>query len=49
MRQGQNVSVSLPTRNEKDSIPRCLRDFQATGGMDEVLVVNPNAAPGTSG
>lgn len=48
MWQGQNVSVILPTYNEKDSIARCIDEFFATGVVDEVLVVNNNAAAGTS-
>lgn len=44
----QRVSVILPTYNEKDSIRQCIKDFQATGLVDEVIVVNNNAAPGTS-
>jgi len=42
------VSVILPTYNEKDSIRACIQDFFATGVVDEVLVINNNAAPGTS-
>lgn len=45
---GQRVSVILPTYNERDSIRRAIVDFAATGVVDEVLVVNNNAAPGTS-
>ena len=37
MWQGQRVSVILPTYNEKDSIAQCVRDFHATGVVDEVL------------
>jgi glycosyltransferase involved in cell wall biosynthesis len=48
MWQGQTVSVVLPTYNERDSIARCIREFVATGVVDEVIVVNNNAAPGTS-
>ena len=48
MWQGQTVSVILPTYNEKDSIARCIEEFYATGVVDEVLVVNNNAATGTS-
>ncbi len=48
MWQGQTVSVLLPTYNEKDSIAECIRDFYATGVVDEVVVVNNNAAEGTS-
>ena len=44
----RTVSVVLPTYNEKDSIRRCIQDFFATGVVDEVLVINNNAAPGTS-
>lgn len=45
---GRSVSVILPTYNEKDSIRQCINDFFATGVVDEVLVVNNNAAAGTS-
>ena len=46
--QGKTISVVLPTYNEKDSIYRCVQDFVETGVVDEILVVNNNAAPGTS-
>jgi len=42
------VSVILPTYREKDSIRACIRDFFATGVVDEVLVINNNAVDGTS-
>jgi len=48
MWRGKRVSVVLPTYNEKDSIRRCIQEFQATGVVDEIIVVNNNAAPGTS-
>lgn len=48
MWRGKRVSVVLPTYNEKDSIRRCIREFEATGIVDEIIVVNNNAAPGTS-
>lgn len=48
MWQGHSVTVILPTYNEKDSIRQVVLDFFATGVVDEVLVVNNNAAPGTS-
>ncbi|MBB5873299.1 glycosyltransferase involved in cell wall biosynthesis [Allocatelliglobosispora scoriae] len=38
----------LPTYNEKDSIAECIRQFEALGIIDEVIVVNNNAAAGTS-
>jgi glycosyltransferase involved in cell wall biosynthesis len=45
---GRTVSVILPTYNEKDSIRRVILEFLGTGVVDEVLVINNNAAPGTS-
>jgi glycosyltransferase involved in cell wall biosynthesis len=48
MWQGRRVSVVLPTYNEKDSIRQVILDFWATGVVDEVLVINNNAAKGTS-
>lgn len=47
MWEGKTVSVILPTYNEKDSIRQCVQDFFDTGLVDEVVVVNNNAAPGT--
>ncbi|MFT4036689.1 MAG: glycosyltransferase family 2 protein [Thermomicrobiales bacterium] len=48
MWSGKTVSVILMTYNEKDSIRATIEGFYATGLVDEVLVVNNNAAPGTS-
>ena len=48
MWRSERVSVVLPTYNEKDSIRACIEDFLGTGLVDEVVVVNNNAAPGTS-
>jgi glycosyltransferase involved in cell wall biosynthesis len=48
MWQGKTVSVILPTYNEKESIRQCILDFFETGLVDEVVVVNNNAAPGTT-
>ncbi|HEY2833431.1 MAG TPA: glycosyltransferase family 2 protein [Sporichthyaceae bacterium] len=48
MWNGRTLSVVLPTYNEKDSIAATIRDFDALGIVDEILVVNNNAAPGTS-
>ena len=45
---GKHVSVILPTYNEKDSIRASIEEFEATGVVDEIVVVNNNAAPGTS-
>jgi glycosyltransferase involved in cell wall biosynthesis len=48
MWRGQSVAVVFPTYNEKDSIRECIRDYFASGFVDQVVVVNNNAAPGTS-
>jgi glycosyltransferase involved in cell wall biosynthesis len=48
MWRGQTVAVLFPTYNEKDSIRAAVDDYFATGYVDEVLVINNNAAPGTS-
>lgn len=48
MWNGKSVCVVLPTYNEKDSIADCIRRFEALAVVDEVLVVNNNAAEGTS-
>ncbi len=45
---GRSVTVILPTYNERDSIRASIESFEATGVVDEILVVNNNAAPGTS-
>jgi glycosyltransferase involved in cell wall biosynthesis len=42
------VSVVLPTLNEKDSIRRHIQQLYELGVVDEVVVVNNNAAAGTS-
>src|SRR5688572_6680932 len=48
MWKGKSVCVVLPTYNEKDSIRSCIEAFAALGFVDRILVVNNNAAPGTS-
>jgi glycosyltransferase involved in cell wall biosynthesis len=48
MWHGKKVAVIFPTYNEKDSIRRAVLSYYATGLVDEVIVVNNNAAPGTS-
>jgi len=48
MWRGHTISVVLPTYNERDSIRACIEGFFETGLVDEVVVVNNNAAPGTS-
>lgn len=45
---GKTVSVILMTYAERDSIRATIDGFFATGVVDEVVVVNNNAQPGTS-
>jgi glycosyltransferase involved in cell wall biosynthesis len=47
MWNNKKVSVILPTYNERDSIRGVIEDFFATGFVDEIIVVNNNAALGT--
>lgn len=47
MWNGQQVSVVLMTYAERDSIREVIEGFLATGLVDEVLVVDNNAQPGT--
>jgi len=48
MYKEKKISVILPTFNEKDSIRKVISDFEKLGIVDEILVINNNAAPGTS-
>ena len=48
MWNGQTVTVFLPTYNEKDSIQAFIRDLEKHEVIDEILVINNNAAAGTS-
>ncbi|MBZ2186661.1 MAG: glycosyltransferase family 2 protein [Bryobacter sp.] len=48
MWHGKKVAVIFPTYNEKDSIRAAVLGYFATGLADEIIVVNNNAAPGTS-
>lgn len=47
MWNSKTVSVVLATYKEKASIRRMIMDFYSTGIVDEVIVVNNNAEPGT--
>jgi glycosyltransferase involved in cell wall biosynthesis len=47
MWNGKRVSVVLMTYAERDSIREVIESFEATGLVDEVLVVDNNAQPGT--
>jgi glycosyltransferase involved in cell wall biosynthesis len=44
----QSLCVVLPTYNEKDSIANTIVRFEKLGVVDEILVINNNAALGTS-
>jgi glycosyltransferase involved in cell wall biosynthesis len=48
MWNGEQVSVVLMTYAERDSIRSVIDGFFATGVVDEVVVVNNNAQPGTA-
>lgn len=48
MYRGKTISLILPTYNEKDSIRKVIQDFEELGLVDEILVINNNAAAGTS-
>lgn len=47
MWQGKSVSVVLPTFNEKDSIAKCIEDFDKIQYVDEIIVIDNNAVDGT--
>jgi glycosyltransferase involved in cell wall biosynthesis len=47
MWRGQKVSLVFPTYNEKDSIRAAIDDFFNCEHVDEIIVVNNNAAEGT--
>jgi len=47
MWKNRKVSVIFPTYNEKDSMRSSIEDFFSAGYVDEVLVVDNNAAEGT--
>ena len=47
MWRDKKVSVVFPTYNEKDSIRDAIEDFFACQHVDEIVVVNNNAADGT--
>jgi glycosyltransferase involved in cell wall biosynthesis len=47
MWRSARVTAIFPTYNERDSIRAVVEDFAGTGYVDEIIVVNNNAAPGT--
>ena len=48
MFRGKTVGLILPTFNEKDSIAEVILRFERQNVFDEIIVVNNNAAAGTS-
>lgn len=47
MYNSKSVSIVFATYREKQSIRRVIDDFWKTGFVDEIIVVNNNAEPGT--
>lgn len=47
MYQGKTVSVVISTYREKNSVRKVIDDFFNPGVVDEVILVNNNAEPGT--
>lgn len=43
----KKVAVIFPTYKEKDSIYNSIREFDSSGCVDEIIVVDNNAEPGT--
>ncbi len=48
MWHGRTLSVILPTYREKESIAQTIRGFENLAIVDDILVINNNAEPGTS-
>jgi len=48
MWNGRTIAVVLPTYRERNSIAAVVKGFEALGIVDDILVVNNNAEPGTS-
>lgn len=48
MHNGRTVSLILPTYNEADSIRKVIHAFECLEVLEEIIVVNNNAAAGTS-
>jgi glycosyltransferase involved in cell wall biosynthesis len=47
MWRDERISIILPTFNEKDSIASCIESFNEIPYVDEILVIDNNAAEGT--
>jgi glycosyltransferase involved in cell wall biosynthesis len=48
MWNGKSLAVVLPTYRERDSIAATIKGFEGLGIVDDILVINNNAEPGTS-
>jgi len=48
MHRDRQISLILPTYNERESIRKVIQEFEELGIVDEILVINNNAAAGTS-
>ncbi len=48
MYKDKKISLILPTYNERDSIKKVINDFEELDVVDEIIVINNNAAEGTS-
>jgi glycosyltransferase involved in cell wall biosynthesis len=48
MYNNKTICLILPTYNEKESIRKCILEFEALNLIDRILVINNNAAAGTS-
>lgn len=49
MWKSKRLAVVLPTYNEAESIAACIQAFESLGIVDDIVVVNNNAHPDTSG
>lgn len=47
MWKSKTVAVVFPTYREKNSIRRVIREFDSSGFVDEIIVADNNAEPGT--
>lgn len=46
--RSESVSVNFPTYNERDSLYDAVSEVWDTGAVEEVIVVDNNAAPGSA-
>ena len=48
MFNGEKVSIVFPAYNEEDNIAEAVQDFQKTGYVDEIIVVDNNSRDHTA-